>query len=193
MSQTQLLIDAVDTLERARVGYLMTGSFASSLQGEPRSTHDVDLVVEVEPRMVSALAEAFGAPRYYFDQDAALDALRHRSMFQLLDTSTGDKVDFWALTDGDFDASRFARRVSVQAFGRSMCVSSPEDTILQKLKWAQASGGSERHVRDATGVYEFQSPDLDETYLSLWAGALGVEKLLATVRERATSDDERVE
>ena len=166
MSQTHLLIEAIEVLESAGVGYLLTGSFASSLQGEPRATHDVDFVVEVDSRLVGALAAAFKAPRYYFDPLTASEALSSRSMFNLLDTSSGDKVDFWALTDDAFDAKRFARRIWVMAFGRSIAVSSPEDTILQKLKWAKASGGSERQLRDAIGVYEFQDGSLDEQYLN---------------------------
>lgn len=187
MSQTGLLIEAIDALDSAGVGYLLTGSFASSLQGEPRATHDVDFVIEVDVRVIGALSLAFGAPDYYFDEKSATAALRSGSMFNLLDTTSGDRVDFWPLTLEAFDVSRFARRVGVAAFGRSISVSSPEDTILQKLKWARASGGSARHLRDATGVYEFQVPSLDERYIDEWAERLGVVDLLAEVREGAAS------
>jgi hypothetical protein len=66
-----------------------------------------------------------------------------------------------------------------------LCVSSPEDTILQKLRWAAASGGSERQIRDAVSVYELQWGVLDEAYLDAWAAALGVTELLDTVRGAA--------
>jgi hypothetical protein len=60
MSQSELLTAAVRALDSAGVGYLLSGSLASSLQGEPRATHDIDLVVEVVPDMIEALARAFG-------------------------------------------------------------------------------------------------------------------------------------
>lgn len=183
MSQTRLLTEAIDALDAVGVGYLLTGSFASSLQGEPRATHDVDFVVEVDTRVIDALAAAFGAPRYYFDPLSAADALSGGSTFNLLDTSSGDKVDFWALTADEFDVSRFERRVRVEAFNRSIAVSSPEDTILQKLKWARASGGSERQLRDAAGVYEMQVGVLDEAYLDEWAARLGVAEMLDAIRQ----------
>ena len=185
MSQSDLLIEAVEALERAGVGYMLTGSFVSSLQGEPRATHDIDLVIEADMRAVDALAGVFRAPRYYFDAVAARSALGQSDMFNLLDTSTGDKVDFWAITDSPFDVSRFARRIPVAVFGASIVVSSPEDTILQKLKWSAASGGSERHFNDALGVYELQAGVLDESYLDEWAEHLGVADLLAHVRSAA--------
>ncbi|MDP2300129.1 MAG: hypothetical protein Q8M55_05385, partial [Actinomycetota bacterium] len=60
MSQIDLLTGAVRALESVGVRYLLSGSLASSLQGEPRATHDIDLVVEVDARLFDALAEAFG-------------------------------------------------------------------------------------------------------------------------------------
>jgi len=185
VSQADLLIEVARTLDGAGVGYLLTGSFVSSLQGEPRATHDIDLVIEVDMRAIDALTGAFGAPRYYLDAVAARTALGESGMFNLLDTSTGDKVDFWALTGSPFDVSRFARRIAVEVFGATVVVSSPEDTILQKLKWSAASGGSERHFNDALGVYELQVGALDDGYLDEWSARLGVANLLARVRSAA--------
>ena len=185
MSQSDLLIEAVTSLESAGVGYVLTGSLASSLQGEPRATHDIDLVIEVDGRAVDGLARAFSAPRYFFDQIAARDALSQRGMFQLLDTASGDKIDFWALTDSEFDRSRFSRRLEVPVFGSRLWVTAPEDTIIQKLKWAAGSGGSERQIGDAVGVYQVQAGVLDEAYLDEWADKLGLSGLLLQVRARA--------
>jgi len=186
VSQTQLLIEAVRALETAGVGYLLSGSLASSLQGEPRATHDIDLVIEVDTKIITALAEAFGTDAYFFDDVAAKDALDARRMFNLIDIRGGDKIDFWPLTGDPFDTSRFERRVAVHAFGADLYVSSPEDTILQKLRWAAACGGSERQVNDAAGVYEVNVGTLDESYLDHWAQALGVSDLLAETRASAT-------
>lgn len=182
MSQTELLTEAIDALEKSGVGYLVTGSLASSLQGEPRATHDVDIVVEVDAAVIRALAWAFGADSYYFDELAAAEAIDRRGMFNLIDTRSGDKIDFWFLTESDFDQSRFGRRVRATALGLQFFVSSPEDTILQKLKWASECGRSERHLRDAAGVYEVQKGRLDEGYLDRWADALGVRDELASAR-----------
>jgi len=47
MSQQELLAKVVSVLESLGVDYMVTGSLASSIQGEPRSTHDIDLVVAI--------------------------------------------------------------------------------------------------------------------------------------------------
>ncbi len=58
-----------------------------------------------------------------------------------------------------------------------MQVSSPEDTILAKLRWAKLSGGSEKQFTDALRVYEVQRGKLDMEYLELWAKTLDVAPL----------------
>lgn len=82
------------------------------------------------------------------------------------------RVDFWLLTDSAFDRSRFSRRYREKVLGLGIYVPTPEDTILAKLQWAKASGGSERHIMDALRVYEVQAGTLDVEYLDLWARIL---------------------
>jgi hypothetical protein len=106
-------------------------------------------------------------------------------MFNLIDLRSGDKVDFWMLTDDPFDHSRFERRIAQPLDDATVWVSCPEDTILQKLRWARLSGGSEKQFGDALHVYEVQSQWLDHAYLDRWAALLDVVDLLARLRREA--------
>lgn len=185
MSQQDLLKRVVDTLDRSGIDYMVTGAVASSLQGEPRSTHDLDLVVALEERHVKDLLAAFPGPRFYLDEEAVREAIRTGGLFNLMDVGEGDKVDFWLLTDEPFDQSRFARKYVEEVLGIRLKVSSPEDTILQKLKWAKMTGGGEKYYRDALGVYEVQVGTLDLSYLADWAQQLGVEDLWRRLQREA--------
>jgi hypothetical protein len=89
-------------------------------------------------------------------------------MFNLIDTETGDKIDFWTLTDSMFDLSRFARRIQVELFGQKIWVSSPEDTILAKLRWSKMCGESSKQLTDAFHVHELNVKNLDNQYLQQW-------------------------
>src|SRR5580698_8759475 len=103
MSQSELLKKVVAALEASNTPYMLTGSYASSLQGEPRLTHDIDLVVEITPWAARSLLRHFPAPDYYLDEPAVLDAINRKSQFNLVEVRSGDKVDFWMLSDEPFD------------------------------------------------------------------------------------------
>lgn len=177
MSQQELLKRVVEVLTTAGIDYMVTGSLASSIQGEPRSTHDIDLVVDIKANHVPALMQAFSSRDFYLDEHAIGDAIRSKTMFNLLSLADGEKVDFWILTDEPFDQSRFSRKTTEDVLGMQLNVSAPEDTILVKLRWAELSGGSEKQFTDALRVYELQKEKLDMTYLNHWANQL---KLLSS-------------
>jgi hypothetical protein len=185
MSQAQLLIHVVAALEAASIPYMITGSTVSSMQGEARSTHDIDIVVTLRPPAIPALLAAFPAPRFYVDQDAIRDAIVRCGTFNVLDSEGGDKIDFWILKPDPFDQSMFQRRYRETALGIELCVSQPEDTILSKLRWAKMCGGSEKQMTDCRGVYEVNFSHLDPDYLRQWAAVLGVEDLLERIRREA--------
>jgi hypothetical protein len=164
---------------------MITGSVASSLQGEPRATHDIDLVVEISAGQVDGLLNAFPAPDFYVNPEAVREAIRTRGMFNVISVDHGDKVDFWLLTDDPFDQSRFARKYVEEVFGIPLQVSRPEDTILQKLKWAMLSGGSPKLFTDALRVFEVQRGVLDLEYLDEWASRLDVFELWTRLKAEA--------
>ncbi|MCK4850382.1 MAG: hypothetical protein KAT11_03470, partial [Phycisphaerae bacterium] len=107
------------------------------------------------------------------------------SMFNLIELDSGDKVDFWILSSQDFDRTRFSRRIRQEFEGFEMQLSSPEDTILSKLRWAKLSGGSEKQFVDALGVYEVQYGKLDLDYLDRWAKKLEVDCLWQRLKAEA--------
>lgn len=185
MLQPKLLKKVLDLLDENHIEYMVTGSIVSSIQGEPRTTHDIDLLVNITPSEIPSLVNAFNPPDYYITESAIEDAIRHKSMFNLLDTIDGDKIDFWILTDDPFDQSRFSRKYEENILGLSMKISTPEDTILMKLHWANLSGGSEKQFNDALRVYEVQFGKLDFNYIDSWLQQLQVKELWERLKRDA--------
>jgi hypothetical protein len=188
MAQSELLKKVVAALDATGTPYMLTGSYASSLQGQPRSTHDIDLVVAITPIAAQTLLRAFAAPQYYLDELAVSEAINKKSQFNLIENDTGDKVDFWLLTNEPFDQSRFSRRYLQEFQGERFYVSSPEDTLLMKLHWAVMSGGSEKQFNDAKSIFELQSDLLDLSYIESWVKLLDVASLWERIMREAQSD-----
>jgi hypothetical protein len=110
MSQSELLIYLAQRLEAAGVRYMVTGSIASSYYGQPRSTHDIDLVVELDPASIPALRTAFPEANFYFDGISAAEAILRADMFNIIQLESMDKIDFWVLDEKPWNRSRFSRR-----------------------------------------------------------------------------------
>jgi hypothetical protein len=173
----------IDALETLGVAYSVVGSVASSAYGVARSTVDADVVAEIPEARVEAFVASLAAT-YYVDLDAARDAVRRHSMFNVIHLETMVKVDVYALTQRDIDRASFARRqLRALEDGREYFVDTPEDTILHKLEWYRDGGEvSERQWADIVGVIAVQGDALDTEYLDRWARELGVSDLLARAK-----------
>ena len=172
MSAGALLASLAAIFARTSVPYMIAGSFASSLHGEPRTTHDLDVVIDPTPETFAALIAALHAEAYYADPDTARDALARRTMFNAI-AASGWKVDFIVRRARPFSVSEFARRQPARLFEVDVLVATVEDTILAKLEWA-AAGGSERQLRDVAGMVAVAGDALDRSYLERWLDELGV-------------------
>jgi hypothetical protein len=161
-------------LERLNVPYVAVGSLASSVHGEPRSTDDLDFVVDLTPREVALLVAALGDAYYVSPEAAAV------------------KVDFFVAGTDPFDRERLASREQVslgEGTGAQLYVDTAEHTVLRKLEWyRRGSQVSERQWRDVIGVLRVQRGRLDAGRLTAWAERLGVSDLLRRAREEAGSD-----
>lgn len=187
MDVVDVALRIAEALERAGVAYFLGGSLASSMQGEPRATNDIDLVVELPEEKVGAVAAALG-PDFEVDEPALRRAAHERGSWNVFHLATPfTKVDLFVLRQEPFDASEFGRRTPVEVKpGRRLYVKSPEDTILRKLLWFREGGSvSERQWRDVVEVLRVSGAALDAPYLDRWAATLGLAPLLEKARAEA--------
>jgi len=187
VSQSGLLTLIAEALDRIGIEWMLTGSHASSMHGEPRSTHDVDIVAEIHEEHIPALIRAFAEPRFYADANMMREAIQHRSMFNILDQDEGDKIDFWMVGEEESRRVQFSRRRRDNYLGVTVSVISPEDSIISKLQWSKLCGGSQKQFDDALSVYEIQQHNLEIPYCEEWASRLGVQDLWQRIIREAES------
>ena len=176
-----------DALEGIGTAYFVGGSVASSMQGEPRATNDIDIVVDMKMGHVSKLRQALGQD---FEVDEAMlrDALLRGECANIFYLPLVMKIDLFGLAHGPFDESEFSRRQKrvVRSDGATLWMKSPEDTVLRKLIWYRLGGEvSDQQWRDIVSVLRISAAELDNDYLDRWAKQLNLETLLSRARSAA--------
>lgn len=182
MSTADVLGRLIAGLDRAGIPHMVAGSFASTFHGEPRTTHDIDIVIDPPPGAVASFVEGLSPDEYYADLDTALEAERCRSQFNVIDFATGWKADFILRKDRPFSREEFARRLQVEMFGTTVCMATAEDTVIAKLEWGRF-GGSERQLRDVAAIVAVTGDALDRDYVEKWVAQLGLQEEWRRARE----------
>ncbi len=167
MMQKEFVDRLVRRLQAAGIPFMVVGSLGSSLYGQPRATQDADLVVDPTPEQLECFLQVLGDD-YYVSPEAARDAFRRRSMFNIIDFASGYKADLILLKDRPFDREQFRRRRMDDWLGSPLPFASPEDVILAKLEWDRITP-SERQLQDVLNVLRVQGSRLDLDYLRRWA------------------------
>jgi len=179
--QAQFLQKLIDLLDAAGIAYAVCGSLCSSLHGQPRATDDADIIIAPTAEQLARFLKSleFG---YYVSSEAASEAMRQRSMFNVIDSELGWKADLIFRKDNPYHLSEFNRRMKARVMGIDLWILSPEDVILSKLNWAKNSESNIQY-RDVLGVIKLQWDKLDWEYVRHWAKELGVEETLEKVIE----------
>lgn len=184
-------VEVAQHLERLHIPYLLGGSLASMLHGEPRATLDVDFAVHMTPDQARRLAEALDSD-FHVIPDALVEAATIRRMANVLTRRSFMKVDFHVRVPSGHSREEM-RRASVTQIGdtaeMALRVATPEDIVLQKLRWYRMGDEvSDRQWRDILGVLKRSGPRMDRAYMQHWARELGVTDLLARAFAQSNSE-----
>ena len=177
MTLEALAVKVVEAAEAAGVDFMAVGAIAAGAYGVPRSTRDVDLLVAVNVESgVGALIKHL-EPIVAFDHQVVFNTLTwgRRHVGQCRDERPF-KVELFELFDDPFVQSEFARRqqVFVPMLGRATWLPTPEDVVVQKLRW-----GRNKDLDDARDVLAVQGPEtLDMAYIEKWCAQHGTTERL---------------
>lgn len=167
MTQEEIIKKVVAALGENKIPYMLTGAIAVNYYGRPRLTHDVDLVVQIQLKDAKKIEKLF-EDKFYVAFEGIIDAVKYSTMFNLIHSETGIKVDCWILKHKEYDQLSFSRRRTKTIFDQEMYISSPEDLIVTKLDWYKQSD-IQKHYEDVIGIFEIQQGKLDIEYIKKWA------------------------
>ncbi len=182
MDPVDVALCVAGVLDRCGVRYVVGGSLASSVSGEPRSTVDVDVMVDISESEIACVTEGLG-PEFYADAATFARAVRTRSSVNVIHLATATKVDLFVMGATPIESQQMDRRMRVQLpdrAGAALYVYTAEDILLQKLRWYRLGREiSDRQWRDILGIITVQAGALDLEYLRSAAPRIDVSDLLS--------------
>lgn len=163
---TQLLHYICNWFNQSHVPYMVTGSVALNTYALPRSTFDIDIVIEVPLSKIDAFLQLF-QKGFYINEEIAKSELLHKGigMFNIIDHQSGYKVDFIIKQHSLYEMVKFNNRKTVIFEQVPISVCSPEDLVISKLQWIQELQ-SERQMNDIKALLQY--PNLNKYYILQW-------------------------
>lgn len=176
MHSPDLLALFVEPLNRLGAIYMVTGSVAGIVYGEPRLTHDVDVVLMLSRHHLNLLPAAYPPEQFYCPPEEVLReelARSQRGHFNLIHTGTGYKADFYIAQKDPLHLWGLEHRRPLVVEGVAIHFAPPEYVIARKLEYFR-EGGSEKHLRDIRAMLEISGDQINQTDLLNWIDRLGL-------------------
>jgi predicted nucleotidyltransferase len=168
MLEIKVFREVINRLNCNNVPYMVSGSVAMNYYTVPRMTRDIDIVIEIND--IESFYNTF-KNEYYIDKITVGNAVRDRSMFNIIHLKEAIKIDFIIKKDTEYRKIEFERRKQVDIDGSKVSIVSIEDLIISKLLWSRQSR-SDFQINDIKNLLKEK---IDLKYLEEWVGKLGIE------------------
>lgn len=176
MLEPDLIELFVGPLKPQGIRYILSGSVAAMLYGEPRVTHDIDLVVFLRVTDIAKLPKIYPSPEFYVPPAEVITAEMARQQhgcFNVIHADSSLKADFFTVNRDEFHAWAFRNLRHYSVRGAEVSLAPPEYVIVRKLEYFR-EGGSDKHLRDIRGMLNVSGPQISQTDLQEWIQRRGV-------------------
>jgi len=167
MTVEELAIRVIAACEARSLDHMLTGAFAYNCYGIPRATKDVDIVVDVSgPGGINSIIAEL-KPEIEFTDQVQFDTITwgRRHIGNPVEDSL-IHIELFELFEDDFVKTQFSRRkrISVPQISIESWIPTPEDMVVQKLRWARP-----KDLDDAGDILAIVGTDtLDMPYIQNW-------------------------
>jgi hypothetical protein len=180
MNNNECIVRVIDALEELEIPYMLVGSYSANTHGVERASQDADLVIDASRPFVPQLAARLGS-EFVVDPQMSFEGVTSTFRNVIAVVKTGFEIELFRLSDGEYDRTRFARRMTAPLAGRMVFVQTAEDVIVTKLAWlAEINRDKDRF--DVRHVLAVQGDALDFDYIRTWTDRQGTSQLLEQLR-----------
>ncbi len=178
MQEVNLYQLFTDKLNKNKIKYAVTGSVASIIYGEPRTTHDIDIVIEMDIDTAEVLSKIFPADEFYFPPIEVLktEILRtSRGHCNIIHFKTGFKADIYFCGKNQFEKWAVKNAKSFKFNGTEIYIAPVEYVIVKKLEFYK-EGHSQKHIDDIKAILFNSRDDIDFPLLEKYVSDFGLQQ-----------------
>ncbi len=180
MTGDEATTSIIRALNAAGIPYMVVGSFSSNYYGIPRSTKDVDFVIDPGAATLANLVGQLGQG-FIFDPQMSFETATATRFNVVKIRGTKFKIELFRLSDDVYDRERFRRRCSIKLPDCETFLPTAEDVIITKLRWA-IQAKRNKDIDDARDVIAVQANQIDWDYVYHWCDIHGTRGLLEEIR-----------
>ncbi len=154
MQELNLFQIFTEPLNNRKIDYFITGSVAAIVYGEPRLTHDIDLVLNLALHQIDILSQTFPAEEFYLPpKDILVDEIKRetRGHFNIIHHESGFKADCYLLGKDELQIWALENRNKIEFMNSDLYIAPVEYVILKKLMFYE-EGNANKHLEDIRGI-----------------------------------------
>lgn len=183
MTVAEIVRIVVGRMEAARADYQIVGALAYLLYGPARFTQDVDLVVSMPTAQLNEILAGLPA-EFAVEPQARMELFTGTMRWVVGVSGTELKLELFLLGSDPHHLEEFSRRRRQWLPGAEVeaWVATPEDLIIQKLRWSRL-----KDLEDIRGILSVQGDSLDRAYIEGWCDRHGTRERLEEMRRSIPS------
>ena len=178
MNSHEAVCRVLDGLAAAGIPHMVTGGLVANAYGIPRSTHDADIVVQVDEGRFGEFVSSLPA-ELHLDPQISFETITGSFRHLIEVRGTAFRIELFFLSNDVHHRERFTRRLRrwLPDLEREAWIATAEDMIIQKVRW-----GRLKDLDDALNVLAVQGGKLDFAYIERWCRAHGTLERLEELR-----------
>lgn len=168
MQQDNLFSIFTDRMKESGIPYFIGGSVAAIVYGEPRLTHDIDLVLFLRENKINDLTKCFSEGDFYIPPIEVIKnevLLMEKGHINFIHHKTGFKADMYFVGNDSLQKWALENYSEVEFMGNLLPIAPPEYIIVKKLIY-YSEGKSSKHIDDIKGILRESVDTIDVKVLN---------------------------
>ena len=163
-------------LNELKLDYFITGSVAAIVYGEPRLTHDIDIVLEISVSNIGIFFEAFPKEQFYIPPVEIIKneiGRSERGHFNIIHNESGFKADIFLIGNDKFQKWALDNRKQINFQDSIIYIAPPEYVVIKKLEFYK-EGGTQKHITDIKNILANSSDIINFDFIEKYAAKFSV-------------------